>query len=95
MSGTATLTVANHRMVLSPDGTIQVDDVVFLPPAWSKIVEVGNSHLVRRGLKAGHRCQPRSFLKPAPLWVRLFTFGRVHSIPSAGLAPFPSRIKRY
>lgn len=82
MGVTTTYRVDDHVLVVAPDGTVRMDEVPFTFEDWRKLTDkVQRIHealgLVKR---PGHR-QPHSLVKPAPLWVRLVTFGQVTHLP--------------
>ena len=85
---TVTVPVGEHRVTLSPDGTVQVDVVVLLPTDWKRLVSVVRTHYEDLGLSPRQvRRQPSSLLRPAPLWIRLVTFGRIRDLPGGPSLP--------
>ena len=82
MASTITIHVGAHQVVLSPEGTVQVDVVAVSRDDWKKLAEVVHSYHVRLGLAPEtKRGGSRGFIRAAPLWIKLVTLGKVQQLP--------------
>ena len=90
MASTMTISVGEHRLALAPDGVTVIDGVSISPTDWKKLAQVVAGHHIRVGVAPDTtKRQPRSFIRAAPWWVRLVTFGQVTYLPGMSPPKFP------
>ena len=82
MASTVTVTEGGHPLSLSPDGYVTLGSEVMSPQDWGRIASVVRGHHVRLGLVPDtSKRRPMGLLRPAPLWIKVATVGRVRYLP--------------
>ena len=82
MASTITVTEFGHSLSLAPDGSVTLGGETMSPQEWGRIAAVVRGHHVRLGLVPDtSKRRPMGLLRPAPLWIKVATVGRVRYLP--------------